>query len=179
MKIISFPKPLLTADGIPFRRRKKDPKTGEFVQQIDKNGDPIKDANGNTLAVMENAEFPRVLKDFVEMVFALNRIEIEEAKVSKKEPPAEFGLEDTSRATDIIRAANVATQTGRIDLEKASFEWLESKVAKFGVKAVGLEAGVIFEITKGVIDEGTTRAERHREDKIEQKHEEKVEKSKK
>lgn len=166
MKIILLPKQLLTADDIPFRRRKKDSKTGDFISQIDKDGNAVKDENGRTLAVMENAEFPRVLKDFVEMVFILNRLDIEEAKALKKEPLAEFGLEDSSRATDIIRAANVATNE-HIELEKTSFEWLENKLAKFGVKALGLEAGIVSEIIKGAIDGGTTRPERRREEKEE------------
>lgn len=164
MKVITFPKPFLTADGMPFRRRQKDPKTGEFVQQKDSDGIVIRDQSGNALAVMENAEFPRVLKEFVETVFFLNRLDIEEAKGLKKEVPPELSLEDTSRATDIIRVANVALD-GQMELEKASYEWLEGKVMKHGVRALGLDVAILHEIIKSATDGDTNRAERRREEK--------------
>lgn len=151
MKVISIPKVFSKADGTPFRQIKRE--KGDAVFKKDKDSQPLRDAQGNILWELEDADFLTVVRSF------LNGL-----PMMAREKKKELKMEDSSAAVQIFRAINVVID-GKLELEDFSHRWLLSKVEEYGVDALGLDAAILVEVMQKAEELDSSRSERRREEK--------------
>ena len=123
MYIVNVPKNFKGLDGDAFKKAKRD-KDGKMIEVKD-SGLPA----GQKAYEVEDAGYLDELKSFCNSIFT-----IVQRKVEAKEAGVEaFQFEDSSVATDIIRAINVAFDHDVLELEKAPWEWLCKQLKNHGI----------------------------------------------
>ncbi len=159
---VELPKEFVKADGKPFKKARED-KEGKPVQQVSE-GKPVflPDGKGNMLPQweLENASYLDMLTVFLNNLFELVAAKSKEGKDGFKS----LKLEDSSFATDCFRAIHVVVD-GKIELEKAPYEWLTKMLTEYGVDVFGLNTAVMIEPIKKAQEGTTNRAERKRIEK--------------
>ena len=159
MRVIKVPDPFLQADGYPFRVPTRD-KSGQFVP-MKRDGQEVRDADGNVLVETHDGTFAEVLRTFINEVFRLARQERLQAQAERREAPKELTIEDSAHAVDIHRAINVIAD-GKLELERAPHEWLLRMIDDWGVKVLGASAAVLKEPIARAEEVEPTRAEKRR-----------------
>jgi hypothetical protein len=113
---------------------------------------------------MEDADCKRIIRNFLNGIFKVSEQRKGLAIQNKKEvkPEHDLAMEDSGHALEIFGAMN-ASSNGTIELERAPYQWLLKMIDVWGIDLYGVNAAVLREVFKGAQDEGTNRAERHRE----------------
>lgn len=150
---ITVPKEFKQANGKAFRQLKLDA-DGKPIQVV-MDGKPLT-MNGQSQYDTETAGYIDMLTVFLNNIFEVVQIK---AKDDKEIKPLK--LEDSSHATDVFRALHIAGET--VELEKATKEWLQAILEKFGVDVYGVNASVVIDPIKAAQEIPPNRAERKRE----------------
>ena len=163
MYIVSIPENFTRADGKPFRKNKED-NEGREIRRLDKVGNPIATKVGQIEIPeyeTERASFADMLIFFLNNLFGLVAIKARDNKEIKS-----LGFEDSSLATDCLRAIHIAEKT--LELEKHPYEWLMKMITTWGsdIQLFGVNAAVILEPFKQAQEEMPTRAEKKRAENV-------------